>query len=283
MAGARVRGLAERDIDRAIALTDLEGWGYTREDFRRLIALHPDGCLAAESDGRLVGVLSTTVYGRLAFLGAVIVEPGRRGEGIGDAMMRAALDRLDDGGVETVRLNAYLHVVAFYERLGFRTEYDNVRWARGPMSPVPTGARPLDARALADVIAFDAPFFGASRARLLTHLASEFPRTFLVAGPPGRPAGYLVGNTSGGACEVGPWVVDPASDDAASDLWYALLAASGSASYAFTSPVPNRRADRFARSLGFEEVFRTRRMVRGPAGYAGRPEGVWGLAGLEKG
>lgn len=283
MAGAGVRRLAERDVERAIALTDLEGWGYTHEDFRRLIALNPNGCFAADSDGKLVGVLSTTVYGRLAFLGAVIVEPECRGQGIGDAMMRAALDHLDDGGVETVRLNAYLHVVAFYERLGFRAEYDNVRWSRGPLPAIPSSARPLDAKALDHVIAFDAPFFGATRADLLTSLWKEFPRTSLVAERAGRPVGYLVGNTSGASCEVGPWVVDPGSEDAASDLLYGLMAASASESYAFTAPAPNRAADRFARSLGFEEVFRTRRMVRGRAGFAGRPEGVWGLAGLEKG
>src|SRR2546427_10513519 len=34
--GTRIRRLEERDIDAAIALTDLEAWGYTREDFRRL-------------------------------------------------------------------------------------------------------------------------------------------------------------------------------------------------------------------------------------------------------
>ena len=43
MAGAQVRRLRERDVDAAIALTDLEGWGYSRADFRRLRALSPRG------------------------------------------------------------------------------------------------------------------------------------------------------------------------------------------------------------------------------------------------
>src|SRR3989449_6783625 len=36
--GTRIRRLEQRDIDAAIVLTDLEAWGYTREDFRRLLA-----------------------------------------------------------------------------------------------------------------------------------------------------------------------------------------------------------------------------------------------------
>src|SRR5256885_10154299 len=85
--GTRIRRLEERDIDAAIALTDLEAWGYTREDFRRLLALSPNGCFAAERDGRVVGGLTTTTYDCLAFPGAVLVAPGVRGEGVGADMV----------------------------------------------------------------------------------------------------------------------------------------------------------------------------------------------------
>jgi ribosomal protein S18 acetylase RimI-like enzyme len=92
MEGTNVRRLDERDIDAAINLTDLENWGYTRADFRRLLALSPEGCFVAESRGRVVGVLTTTSYEGLAFLGAVIVSPELRGKGVGKAMMETALE-----------------------------------------------------------------------------------------------------------------------------------------------------------------------------------------------
>src|SRR5256712_8849894 len=82
MEGKRIRRLEERDIDAAIALTDLEAWGYTREDFRRLLALSPNGCFAAERDGHVVGDLPTPTYDGLALLGAVNVEPDVRGKGV---------------------------------------------------------------------------------------------------------------------------------------------------------------------------------------------------------
>ncbi len=283
MAGPRIRPFEERDIDRAIALTDLEGWGYTRADFLRLLALEPRGCLAAEADGSVVGVLTTTTYGPLAFLGAVIVQPERRGEGIGGSMMNAALEYLEAVGVETVRLNAYVHVVPFYERLGFRKEFENVRWQGRPMNSVTSAARPLRASELEVLATFDEAYFGGSRHRLLSYLAREFPDSFLVAEREGRLAGYLVGNTSGPACEIGPWVVDPGHLEAASDLFHGLMASTEARSYAFTVPVRNPHAGDFARRLGYEEVFRTFRMVRGTPGHPGKPEGVWGLAGLEKG
>src|SRR6267143_2519540 len=131
MEGTRVRTLDRGDIDAAIALTNLENWGYTQADFLRLLTLSPQGCFVAEANGRVVGVLTTTSYGGLAFLGAVIVSPELRGKGVGKLMMEATLEHLRSTGVRTVRLNAYLNAIPFYERLGFQREYEVVRW-HGP-------------------------------------------------------------------------------------------------------------------------------------------------------
>jgi len=280
---AHVRRFEERDIDRAIALTDLESWGYTRADFVRLLGLHLEGCFVAEDGGHVVGLLSTTAYGRLAFLGAVIVQPDRRGTGIGDGMMHAALEYLDDRGIETVRLNAYLNVVPFYERLGFRPEHENIRWTGPPMDSVPYTCRPIAREDLPRIGQFDRIFFGGDREDLLRWLAKEFPRTFLVAERQGAVAGYLVGNTSSAACEIGPWIVNPNREGAGPDLFHGLVRTANARTVSFTSPAPNRRAHGLARRLGFKEVFRTLRMVRGKDAHHGRPEGVWALAGLEKG
>src|SRR5713226_2115534 len=201
--GTRIRRLEERDIDAAIALTDLEAWGYTREDFRRLLALSPDGCFAAELAGRVVGVLTTTTYEGLAFLGAVIVAPELRGKGVGKEMMEAALAHLQATGVRTVRLNAYLNVIPFYERLGFHREYEVIRWhGSAKAGDAVRGIRPIRAEDHSGLARMDARYFGANRQELIARLAEEFPGTFLVAEHRGRLRGFIVGNPSGGACEI---------------------------------------------------------------------------------
>lgn len=280
---ARIRGFERRDIDDAIALTDLESWGYTRADFRRLLFLSLDGCFAAELEGRLVGVLTTTTYDGLAFLGAVIVRPDLRGKGIGRGMMEAALDHLRARGVETVRLNAYLRAIPFYERLGFLPEYEVVRWQGTDLGGPVFGIRPVRLSDLPSLMAFDAAFFGARRDSLIARLAEEFPDTFLVAARGGRIRGFIVGNPSGDSCEVGPWVVEPGFPGIARSLLHGVAAAGGAGSIAFTGPDPNDDLRDFVASAGLREVFRTRRMRYGREAFADRPEGVWALAGLEKG
>jgi len=281
--GTRVRRLETRDIDAAIRLTDLEGWGYTRNDFRRLLALSPDGCLAADLEGEVVGVLTTTAYDGLAFLGAVIVRPELRGRGVGKQIMEAALDHLRASGVVTVRLYAYLNAIPFYERLGFRREYEVVRW-RGPaISGRSTGVRPARRSDIPRLVPLDAAYFGAPRTPLLERLAEEFPDSFLVSERSGEIRGYIVGNVNGESCEVGPWAVGPPRDPAARNLFHALVAASGAREIAFSGPSQNAPLLAFVEELGYAQVFRALRMGWGENRFAGNPAGIWALGGLEKG
>jgi predicted N-acetyltransferase YhbS len=283
MGEPRVRRLNGRDIDAALALTDLEGWGYTRADFARLLALSPEGCFAAEDEGRLVGLLTTTSYEHLAFLGAVIVPPEVRGQGVGRILMQTALLHLAASGIETVRLNAYLDVVRFYERLGFHGEYEVVRWR---VTESPSAAGPVDVIREADLdalTAFDAAYFGASRRALLTHLIRENPATTLVTRNESEIVGYLVGSPFDGACEIGPWVVAPGHPEAARDLFRALVNVVGPREYSLSGPERNPDLVRFVREGGFTEVFHTLRMWWGKDLYPGDPAGIWAAGGLEKG
>ena len=283
MEGAIVRRFGERDIDAAIALTNLENWGFTHADFARLLALSPDGCFAAELDGRVVGVLTTTRYDGLAFLGAVIVRPELRGKGLGEAMMTTALDHLRRVGVRTVGLYAYLNVVRFYERLGFRGEYEIIRWHGSAEPGNVRGVRPVRMDDLGPLAVMDAKYFGTNRRILLDRLVEEFPSTFLIAERRGRIRGYIVGNPNGDSCEIGPWVVDPAAEGTAEDLYESLIAAAGVSEVAFSGPSPNESLLEFVRGRRLEEAFRTLRMVWGSDEFREEAHGIWGVGGLEKG
>lgn len=283
MEGTAVRRLQRGDVDRAIELTDLERWGYARPDIERLLALAPEGCFAAEVDGRVVGMLTTTAYGDVAYLGTVVVDPAHRGRGIGKAMMRAALDHLESTGVETVRLNAYPDVIPFYEALGFSKEYENVRWEGGRVVGATARARFGKREDLDALVAFDQRHFGAPRPVLLDRLFSEFPGTFLVAEENHRILGYIVGNTASQACEIGPWVVEPGNDRIAADLFFGLMAVSNRPLYAFSAPAPHPEPHALATGVRYREGFRSTRMVRGPDRQGGNPAAIWSFGGLEKG
>ncbi len=271
-----------RDIPFAISITDLEGWNYFPADFRRLLRLSPKGCFKAVVGGKRVGLTTAVAYGRVGWVGNVIVQPGFRGRGVGGDLVGTAIAYLQSEGVETIRLNSYLETVQFYEDLGFKGEYENIRFTGQVVGNVGSQINCDPCKDIQQVISMDKRFFGANRSDLLSSLSSEFPKTFLCVGKQ-KLRGYIVGQVHDGFCEIAPWVANPVNNSAAKELWQGLQKELGKMQVAFTAPSRSKQAVDAARWMGLRRDFRTLRMSMGKNAYKGRPEGILGLAGLDKG
>ncbi len=82
-------------------------------------ALH----LLASLDGVPVGCARVLLMGETGKIGRVCVLKALRGQGIGAALIEAALEVLRDcPGVRQARLGAQTHAIGFYEGLGFVAE-----------------------------------------------------------------------------------------------------------------------------------------------------------------
>jgi ribosomal protein S18 acetylase RimI-like enzyme len=113
------------DVDFALAQTSREGWDTTSGVFDTLLAHDPDGCFLAEQRGEPVGMVTTTVFEKSAWIGNVIVPPEHRRRGIGEELTRHALTDLC---IRTVRLEADPPGVGIYRRLGFKDEFESLRF-----------------------------------------------------------------------------------------------------------------------------------------------------------
>jgi hypothetical protein len=60
----RVRSMEPGDVEFAVGLTATEGWGYSPQDFRRLMNLDPRGCFVALDGNRRVGSPPSPPMGR---------------------------------------------------------------------------------------------------------------------------------------------------------------------------------------------------------------------------
>ena len=102
------------DIPAALALCRLSGWNQKPEDWRRLIQYEPAGCFVAESQGEVVGTVTTTCYGQeLAWIGMMLVHPDFRRRGTKPRLPESQTDTLHQTGCNaggTTRLRA----VGFY-------------------------------------------------------------------------------------------------------------------------------------------------------------------------
>ena len=119
-----VRPLERRDLDAAADLL-VEAELCRREGLaeRLVAAIESAGgrCLAAEQEGRLVGVLLASYNGFHVFLSHLAVARAHRRRGIGARLHGelAGLARRD--GARGIIVDARLSVVGFFHALGYRT------------------------------------------------------------------------------------------------------------------------------------------------------------------
>ena len=81
-------------------------------------ALH----LLATLDGRPVGTARMLLKGDTGKIGRVCVLRDLRGQGVGAALIRAAVEELRALGLARAVLGSQVHAIPFYEKLGFAAE-----------------------------------------------------------------------------------------------------------------------------------------------------------------
>ncbi len=104
-------------------LMEMVGWGMTPDDYRRMLTFSPEGLFIASMDGVDLGMVSTTSYGSIAWIGNLVVLPESRGLGIGATLTLKAIDHLTEIGASSIRLDGVPLAIPLYRRLGFNDEY----------------------------------------------------------------------------------------------------------------------------------------------------------------
>jgi GNAT superfamily N-acetyltransferase len=275
--GTILRRLAASDLPAALELSEQAGWNQTSDDWRMLIDLAPEGCLAIEVDGELAATTTLLCYGqRLAWIGMVLTKKSYRGRGFARHLLTQALSLADQTAIETVKLDATDQGRPLYEKMGFRSEQAVERWTRpgtegttGTTDPV--GERPSEEEnwRMADHRAF-----GADRSELLERLARRGQAPFVIDGSycltrPGRYSHYL-GPSVCDAPRTARTLIERALPTAAyRDCSWDLFAA-------------NTGAAEIARDLAFTPMRRLQRMVRGKDLRANN-DSIYAIAGFELG
>ncbi len=270
------------DVEFAIQLTDLEDWGYTPEDFRRFMRMDPDGALVAWEGSRRIGVTVATLYGKVGWIGSIIVDPEARGKGNGKALLSEAIHYVEGHGGETCWLNAYVNTEKFYREFGFKAVGNTAHFEGKAVGVVEPEARLAHAGELEEISRFDSDYFGTDRGKVLRELYHDFGDSFFIW-PEAGVTGYVVGGPHPGGVEIAPWVCDPARPEVAERLLNHLMSGHSGKSFGLNVPSENAVALRVLKSLGLREVFRTVRMYRGKGEGRIDPRGIFSLGGLEKG
>jgi GNAT superfamily N-acetyltransferase len=130
--GYSIGALRADEIPTLWSWVDAEGWNPGVHDLGAAFAVDPDAFVALRHDDALVGTGSVYSYdGAFGFMGLFVLLPEHRGQGVGGILWRhrhrLVHERLSPGA--TCGMDGVLPMVPFYERGGFVTAYEDVRWS----------------------------------------------------------------------------------------------------------------------------------------------------------
>ena len=280
-----VRILRPEDLSFADSLRAIVGWNQTLDDWRRFLAMEPEGCFLAEMDGVPVGTVTTLRYSsQLAWVGMVLVHPDHRRRGVGRALLNHGIGWLQGHGVRCIKLDATPAGKQVYEGMGFEDEWTLTRWEHTDLTltePLNASLRLWRTSDAQFVGLLDAAALGVSRRPLLEMLASQSRRAFVLETALGPVAGYGFIRPGAQAAYLGPIVATSAQ--AGLQLVEALLGASAGEKVFWDIPDANTAAVAWAREHGFARQRMLTRMHLGRNSAPSNPVQQFALAGPEVG
>lgn len=280
----QIRILTPGDLPFAGSVRALAGWNQTLDDWRRFLAMEPEGCFLAEWEGQPAGTATTLRYGPdLAWIGMVLVHPDLQRRGIGKALLHHCIGWLQERRVRCIKLDATPAGKVVYDALGFQDEWTLNRWEHAGLSlekSADARLRPWREGDAGLTAPLDVAAFGVPRCVLAEALARQ-SRGFVFERVPGRIGGYGFLRPGSRASYLGPIVAESA--EAGLVLAQALLATGGAGRVFWDIPDANRAAVDWARAHGFEPQRLLTRMFLGENATPGDPAMQFALAAPEVG
>ena len=260
-----VRQMTVDDLEFAVNITRTMDWNLEKGDFLFMMELEPEGCYVLADDEEKVGIATNVNFGRIAWFGNLIVDKNRRDKGGGSLLVRHSLGYLQEKGVRTLGLYAYIERIPFYERLGFKKDVQYVVLHGKPHSSAVKADLALarTAKEFRDVVNFDSACFGESREKSLGPIISDLDNRCYMHKHNGQVDGYVVAKIYGDAAEIGPLVCPSGRGDLAADLLREIISGLEEREVALFVSEKEAAILAMLEDSGFHESFRLTRMFWG--------------------
>jgi ribosomal protein S18 acetylase RimI-like enzyme len=261
-----IRGMARAELDTLVEWAANEGWNPGVNDARIFWETDPEGCVAAELGGELIGGGSIVCYaGRFGFMGFFILRPDCRGRGLGRRLWVHRRDRLISRlqAPAVIGMDGVFAMQGFYARGGFVLCNRDLRF-EGVGAAATPAATLVDLRSVpfAELSRYDAAHFPAPRERFLKAWITQPDSRALGALPDGTLRGYGVIRRCRNGFKIGPLFA--ADEDTAEALFRCLGDMAPGEPIFLDVPENNPQAMALARRHGLHEVFGCARMYYGP-------------------
>jgi len=261
-----IRNMRRDELDILVDWAANEGWNPGLSDADIFWATDPEGFIAAELDGALVGGGSIVSYGGVfGFMGFFIIHPEHRGRGLGNTLWHARrqmlIDRLKQPAV--IGMDGVFDMQAYYAKGGFEFAGRDLRFqTTGRSYSTPGGIVNLREIAFADIEAYDRAHFPAPRSGFLRSWLDQPGAVGLGALSGTTVTGFTVMRPCRTGYKIGPLFAD--NPVVAENLFVTLSAQAPGETIFLDVPENNLAAVAMAKRYDMIEVFGCARMYLGP-------------------
>lgn len=261
-----IRAMARNELDTLVNWAAEEGWNPGLNDAQIFWDTDPDGFIAVERDGELIGGGSIVAYGeRFGFMGFFIIRPDQRGQGLGRQLWHIRRDRLIARLQEPamIGINGVFAMQDFYTRGGFVLSHRDLRF-EGVGFSVKRDARLVDLTEVPfELLAsYDAAHFPAPREPFLRAWITQPGSRALGAMEGVGLQGYGVIRPCRHGFKIGPLFA--ADIQIAEALFYGLVDHAPGAPIFLDVPENNPQALALVARHGMREISGCTRMYHGP-------------------
>ena len=204
-----IRSLTFEDIEQAIQLSHAERWNQTEKDWELLVGNPENICLAAESNGKVIGTSTAINYNNtVAWIGMVLVNRDYRGRGVSKLLLSSLFKQLQH--IRSIKLDATPAGQPVYQKFGFRNEYVLHRMTANSVTKQISSFKnnispePVLPENYSEVIEFDKEVFGANRKQLIEFLIKNNPKNSWIIRKEGKVTGVALGREGSRFYQVGP-------------------------------------------------------------------------------
>jgi GNAT superfamily N-acetyltransferase len=279
-----LRPMLRGELDTLVEWAAGEGWNPGRNDAQIFWDTDPEGFVAAELGGALIGGGSIVSYGgRFGFMGFFIVRPEHRSHGLGRRLWLHRRDRLIARlqPPAVIGMDGVFAMQPFYARGGFALHHRDLRFEGvGAACTQSDALVESSAVPFAELARYDAAHFPAPRERFLKAWIAQPGSRALAAMRAGALQGYGVIRPCRNGYKIGPLFA--ANADIADALYRGLSDFAPGAPVFLDVPDNNPDALALARRHGLAEVFGCARMYYGPAPELPHRE-IYGVTTFELG
>jgi len=262
-----IRQMTRPELDTLVEWAAAEGWNPGRHDAEIFWNTDPEGFVAAELGGELVGGGSIVSYaGHFGFMGFFIVRPDHRSRGLGRQLWyhrrNLLISRLQPPAV--IGMDGVFDMQDFYSRGGFVLHNRDLRFEGiAAAGPAPETVVELKEVPLAELCSYDSAHFPCSREQFLKAWIDQPDSCALGVIEDDRLKGYGVIRPCRRGLKIGPLFA--ADGEIAERLFRGLEDFAPGEPIFLDVPENNRQAMALAQRHAMTEVFGCARMYYGSA------------------